>query len=150
MHRIIIIDLNTDKIIKKYTFKESDLTPKTVLTMAVVDVNPNKCNEAYAYFPDLEGFGLVVYSLKDDDSWRVQHNYFHLEPLAGNFKLAGLEFQWDDGVFSGALTNVKPDGFRDFIFHSMAGFNLYSVSTKVLRTKALATRSYHGDDFKVS
>ncbi|XP_071055480.1 uncharacterized protein [Onthophagus taurus] len=147
--RIVIIDLNTDKIIHTYNFKDSDLTPATVLAMTVVDVTPDKCQDAYAYFPDLAGYGLIVYSLKRNDSWRVRHNYFYLEPLAGDFNIGGIPFQWNDGVFSVALSNVKPDGFRDCIFHSMAGTNLYSVSTKILRNETAATRSYHEDDFKV-
>ncbi|KAI4460332.1 protein yellow-related [Holotrichia oblita] len=147
--RIIIIDLNTDKIIKTYRFKDSDLTHATVLAMTVVDVTSNNCDDAYAYFPDLAGFGLVVYSLKKDESWRVKHNYFYLEPQAGEFRIGGIPFQWNDGVFSAALTDARADGSRDMIFHSMAGTHLYVVSTKILKDKDLATRSYHEDDFKV-
>lgn len=147
--QVVIIDLNTDKIIKTYEFKETDLTDATALTMTVVDVTPDNCDDAYAYFPDLGGFGLVVYSLKKDDSWRVNHNYFYLDPHAGDFKIGGVSFQWNDGIFSAALTDIKSDGFRDLIFHSMAGTHLHSVSTRILRDKHLATRSYHEDDFKV-
>lgn len=141
--------MNTDKIIKTYRFKDSDLTHATVLTMSVVDVTADNCDDAYAYFPDLAGFGLVVYSLKQDDSWRVKHNYFYLEPQAGEFRIGGIPFQWNDGIFSAALTDVLEDGSRDVIFHAMAGTHLYSVSTKILKDKELATRSYHHDDFKV-
>lgn len=147
--RIVIIDLNTDKIIKTYNFKDSDLTDATILAMTVVDVTEDNCDDAYAYFPDLAGFGLVVYSLKKDDSWRVKHNYFFLEPQAGDFRIGGIPFQWNDGVFSVALTNTKSDGTRDVIFHAMAGTHLYSVSTKILKDEELASRSYHGDDFVV-
>ncbi|GJQ85795.1 hypothetical protein Trydic_g20353 [Trypoxylus dichotomus] len=147
--RIIIIDLTSDKIIKTYNFKDSDLKPVTVLTMTVVDVTSDNCDDAYAYFPDLEGFGLIVYSLKHDDSWRVKHNYFYLEPQGGEFNIGGMPFQWDDGIFSIALTDQRSDGTRDAIFHAMAGTHLYSVSTKILKDKALATRSYHRNDFKV-
>lgn len=147
--RIIIIDLNTDKIIKTYTFKQTDLKEASSFSMTAVDVTPDNCQDAYAYFPDLLGYGLVVYSLKKDDSWRVNHNYFYLESHAGDFNIAGLCFQWDDGVFSAALTDIKYDGFRDLVFHSMAGTHLHYVSTKILRNKELATRTYHGHDFKV-
>ncbi|KRT85796.1 hypothetical protein AMK59_1416 [Oryctes borbonicus] len=147
--RVVIIDLNSDKIIKTHNFKDSDLRPGTAISMTVVDVTADHCDDAYAYFPDLVGFGLLVYSLKQDDSWRVTHNYFYLEPQGGEFNIGGMPFQWDDGIFSVALTDQKSDGTRDAIFHAMAGTHLYSVSTKILRDKALATRSYHRNDFKV-
>lgn len=95
------------------------------------------------------GYGLIVYSLKENKSWRVTHNYFYLEPLAGEFRVAGHNFQWNDGVFSVQLTDIKQDGFRDLYFHSMAGTHMYKVSTSVLRNETLATRSYHEDDFQV-
>ena len=142
--------MKTDEIIKTYRFKSTDLTPETVIAMTVVDVASDICDDAYAYFPDLDSYGLIVYSLKNDDSWRLRHSYFHLEPLAANMKVGGVKFQWYDGIFSGALTDINSDGFRDFIFHSMAGFNLYNVSTRILRDKDLAARSFHDEDFKVS
>lgn len=146
---LFIIDLNTDRIIRRYPFKESDLRPASALANLKLDVTSNKCNDAYAYFPDLAGYGLVVYSYAQDNSWRVTHNYFYLEPLAGEFLVGGLHFQWNDGIFSIALSDIKSDGYRDAYFHSMAGTHLYKVSTRILQNETLATRSYHGNDFKV-
>ncbi|KAF2886010.1 hypothetical protein ILUMI_20163 [Ignelater luminosus] len=144
------MDLHTDQIIKQYYLKPSDVTETTLLANIIVDVSPQDCDGAFAYLPDLLGYGVVVYSLREDDSWRVTHNYFYLESLHGEFDIGGQRFQWNDGVFSLALSSVKPDGFRDVYFHSLAGIHLFNVSTKILRDRELATRSYHGDDdFKV-
>lgn len=98
----------------------------------------------------LGGFGVIVYSLKENKSWRVTHNYFYLEPMAGEFFIAGHNFQWNDGVFSLELTGIKPNGYRDLYFHAMAGTHMYKVSTEIMRNETLATRSYHGNDFEVS
>ncbi|KAI4460333.1 protein yellow-related [Holotrichia oblita] len=147
--KLVIIDLNTDEIIKTYYFKESDLTSKTTLALITVDVTESTCDDAYAYIPDFLSYSLVVYSLKNDDSWRIKHNYFHIEPTKGDFEIGGHKFQWSDGIFSGGLTNIQSSGYRNYIFHAMAGTHLYSVSTRVLRNKKLATRSYHHDDFMV-
>lgn len=113
-----------------------------------IDVT-SSCEDAFAYIPDLGGYGLIVYSFRENKSWRVSHNYFYLENLAGEFSVAGLNFQWNDGVFSIALTEEKSDRSRDAYFHSMAGTHLYRVSTSVLKNESLATRSYHGSDFQV-
>lgn len=77
----------------------------------MVDVNPQYCDNAYAYVPDLGGYGLVVYSFKDDDSWRVKHHYFHFDPLAGQYNVGGVDFQWTDGVFGIALSKIDSDGY---------------------------------------
>lgn len=61
--------------------------------------------------PDLGGYGVIVYSLKDNDSWRVNHHYFHFDPLAGQYKVGGIQFEWTDGVFSLALSKSDSNGY---------------------------------------
>jgi hypothetical protein len=125
------------------------LRPATNLASVTVDISNDECNNAFGYIPDLGGFGLIVYSLRENRAWRVNHNYFFPEPTSGEFSIGGHEFQWNDGVFSVALSDVKSDGYKDVYFHSMAGFNLYRVSTRIFKNDTVATRSYHGRDFEV-
>ncbi|XP_076273289.1 L-dopachrome tautomerase yellow-f2-like isoform X1 [Rhynchophorus ferrugineus] len=145
--QLILINLQTDEIIHRVTVSENVLRPNTLLASVTVDLPKQFCSKAFAYLPDLGGFGLIVYSLEEDRFWRVNHNYFYLEPAAGEFLVGGYNFQWNDGVFSVELSQEKPDGFRDMYFHSMAGTHIYKVSTKVLRNETLSTRSYHANDF---
>lgn len=77
----------------------------------VVEVDKDTCDDAFAYVSDLAANGIVVYSLKQDDSWRVTHHYFHFDPLAGSYDIGGLKFQWSDGVFAMALTKPKENGW---------------------------------------
>lgn len=146
---VVIIDLKTDKIIKRHYFGSGVADSKYSLASINVDTTAETCDDAFAYIPDLGGYGMVVYSLKDDDSWRVTHNYFHLEPEQGDFSIGGYNFQWLDGIFSVALSGIKSDGTRDVYFHAMSGINLYKVSNRILKDKALATREYHGKDFEI-
>ncbi|XP_044759607.1 L-dopachrome tautomerase yellow-f2-like [Coccinella septempunctata] len=145
--KLVIMDLRTDRVLRQYTFPESDLRQASLFAHVVVETEPNDCTNAYAYIPDVGGYGLVVYSLRDNRSWRVTHNYFYLEPLRGEFQIAGHTFQWNDGVFSTALSPLY-NGRRDLYFHSMAGTNLYRVPTEILKNETAATRSYHGQDFE--
>jgi len=145
---IVIIDLHTDRIIRKYTLKSSDYVPASNLASLVIDVTPITCNEAYAYIPDLWGYGVIVYSFQENESWRVKHNYFYLEPQAGEFMVGGVRFQWNVGVFSLGLSNINADKFRTVYFHAASGTHIYSVSTRILRDRKLATRTFHEDDFK--
>ncbi|XP_030762920.1 L-dopachrome tautomerase yellow-f2-like [Sitophilus oryzae] len=148
-HQLIIINLKTGAVTHRFNIPADYLTPRTILSSVTVDVTKDTCDDAFAYFPDLAGFGLTVFSLSEERFWRVNHNYFYVEPLAGDFFIAGHNFQWSDGVFSVELGELKQDGFRDMYFHSMAGTHMYKVSTKIIKNQTLATRSYHGDDFEV-
>lgn len=77
--------------------------------MQVVDVNKN-CTDSYAYITDMGSNAIVVYSLSRKDSWRVEHPFFSFDPFAGSYKVGGVEFYWNDGVSSAALTGAKKDG----------------------------------------
>lgn len=146
---LVVMDLKTDEILQYYTFPQNLLRNTSNLASLTIDITNNNCRDAFAYIPDVGGYGLVVYSLKQNKAWRLTHNYFYLENTVGEFSIGGHEFQWNDGIFSIAISDVKSDGFRDAYFHSMAGVNLYKVSTRILKSEELATRSYHGNDFKV-
>ncbi|XP_044272822.1 L-dopachrome tautomerase yellow-f2-like [Tribolium madens] len=146
---LVIMDLKTDKVLQYYQFPANLLRNTSNLASLTIDMTNNNCRDAFAYIPDVGGYGLVVYSLSQNKAWRVNHNYFYLENTVGEFSIGGHEFQWNDGIFSIAITDVKSDGFRDAYFHSMAGVNLYKVSTRILKNEELATRSYHGSDFKI-
>lgn len=75
---------------------------------------------------------------------------FGYDPIRGNFDVSGVQFQWNDGIFSITLGNRERDGFKTAYFHSMASTSEFAVSTQVLRNQSAAARSYHGQDFKVS
>lgn len=98
----------------------------------------------------LGGYGLIVFSLKLKKSWRVSHNYFHLEPHAGDFFVGGYRYSWSDGIFSVEPSAINADGYRYLYFHAMYGTHMYRVNTRILRNETLATRFNHGDDFEVS
>lgn len=114
-----------------------------------IDVEPNSCDDAYAYLPDLLAYGLVVYSYKQDNSWRVDHDYFRYEDDARQFHIGGLSFDWEDGIFSIALSKINSDGYRDAYFHPMSGTHIYKVASRILKNQTLATRPDHGNDFQV-
>lgn len=146
---LYVIDLNSDQIVQRHPIPEGNRVANTNLASLTIDTTKSTCKNAFAYMPDFSGYGLIVYSLQENRSWRITHNYFYLEPLDGEFSISGHSFQWNDGVFSVELGRMRPDGHRDAYFHSMAGLHFYRVSTRVLRNETLASRSYHQDNFQV-
>lgn len=141
--RIFVFDLETDEIIRIYPLKPSDQTDSFFVD-AVVDVDPYNCEDAYLYTSDFLGNGIVVYSWAKNDSWRIEHNYFHFDPLNGDFNVSGYNFQWSDGVFGMSLSPIQSDGYKTLYFHAMSGITEFSVSTEVLQDDIMnKSRNYY-------
>ncbi|XP_021189027.3 protein yellow [Helicoverpa armigera] len=146
---IVIFDLKTDQLIHRYQCKAGDMKEDSFFANIIVDVNKDTCDDAYAYIPDLGGYGVVVYSLKQDDSWRISHHYFHFEPLAGSYNVSGIEFQWTDGVFGLALSEPRDDGYRTMFFHAFSSTKEFCVSTELLRNYKSIDKIEAFHDFKL-
>ncbi|XP_059052323.1 protein yellow-like [Achroia grisella] len=146
---IIIFDLNTDQLLHRYFLKPEDMKEDSFFANIVVDVDKNTCDNAFAYLSDLGGYGVVVYSLKQDASWRVSHHYFFFEPLFGSYNVAGIKFHWTDGVFSVALSEPRENGYRTAFFHAMSSTKEFCVSTELLRNYTKLDKSEAFHDFKL-
>lgn len=117
---IWIIDLETNEPLTRFEIPESIVQRGIGLASITVDVEAPNCQDAYAYIPDLASYSLYVYSLRQNRIWRFSHNYFNFDPMKGDFFVAGLRYQWNDGIFSITLTDKHPDGFKTAYFHPMA------------------------------
>lgn len=74
------------QILRKYILKDTDIKPESLIAEIVIDVAPGQCDKAYAYMSDLTEYGIVIYSWEKNDSWRINHHFFHFDPLSGNIK----------------------------------------------------------------
>lgn len=131
--QILIYNLLDDKLIRQYVFKPEDVQENSFFANIVVDVDKDKCDEAFAYVPDLGAYAIVVYDMKNDKTWRIKHNFFHFNPLEGDYNVGGVNFQWTDGVFGIALTRPNPDGSRTAFFHALSSYSEFKVNTFVLQ-----------------
>lgn len=107
----------------------------------VVDTSRDNCQNAHAYIADAGSFGLIVYSFEKNKSWRIEHNFFHIDPTAGAFLVDDVLFTWTDGVFGLALGHLNVDSSRDVFFHSLTGTKEFVVSNKVLQNESVAESS---------
>lgn len=110
----------TEQVIRRFEIPESVVARGNGLASVTVDVESLTCDDAYAYIPDLAAYRVYVYSLRKNRIWTFSHNYFNFDPLEGDFDVAGIRYQWNDGVFSITLSNRQPDGFKIAYFHPMA------------------------------
>lgn len=134
--RILIFDLRTDDFIRKYTLP-AKFDGSIFSNIAVDD---NDCDDTFAYVADASTPpSLTVYSFKSNDAWQVKHNFFNIDPLAGNFSVLGVNFRTNDALYGLALTEKKQNGFPDLFFHSLTSRSEFNVSTSILRNKSIAT-----------
>ncbi|CAK1553249.1 unnamed protein product [Leptosia nina] len=138
---IIIYDLKTDKQILRHELKDSDLVNERSsggLTSITVDVS-NSCADAYAYITDLATAGLVVFSLKRLDTWRIQDDSFLYDEKSLNFTVAGHTINWRDSLFSVALSNIN--GRTLAYYHPLVSTNEFAIDTGFLKNNSFQGNS---------
>ncbi|XP_073998026.1 protein yellow-like isoform X3 [Rhodnius prolixus] len=127
-------NLKNDRQILRYQFKDDDINGNTFIANIAVEVG-DTCEDTFVYASDELGYGLLVYDLKENDSWRFEHGFFHPDPLKGDFNVAGLNFQWEaEGIFGLALS-PRSFGDRLLFFHPLASYREFVVPTNVLKAK---------------
>lgn len=140
---------------------------------ASLTIDDDDCSNTFAYIIDYFTNSLVVFSARQRKAWRFEHNYFFFNPFEGDFNIdgktiflsniflktpndalanvsfyLGIDFQWNDGLFSLALSGVKANGYRTAFFHPLGSCAEFTVTTDILRNETLAARRTHGNDFK--
>lgn len=144
-----IINLNDDSLVRRFEIPVNLVeTGRGLVTLTVDDPN-GTCQNSFAYITDWLTSNLIVYSLSQNRAWVVDHNYFHFDPMFGGFDVDGFQFTRRDGLFSVALSHQLRDGYKIAFFHAMCSDAEFFVSTEILRNETLATRRFHGRDFKV-
>lgn len=130
---IVVFDLYTDTLIARYTIPEEYVLQDSLYANIVIDSRMEDCSDLHAYISDTWRFGLLVFRQKDQSFWRFSHPFFYPDPLASNFTLHGLNFQWTDGIFGLALTPIDQVKQRILFFHSLSSYREFYVPTSVLR-----------------
>ncbi|EAA08479.2 AGAP003095-PA [Anopheles gambiae str. PEST] len=144
------IDLNTNEPIHRFEIPKEAVETGYGLTSITLDVDPSDCEKVFVYISDLQTYRMVVYDYANRRAWRFLHNYFFLNPLEGDYLIQGINFAWDDGIFSIALGNPDPvTKFRTAYFHALSSNSEFTVSTRVLRNETASQRSWHGTDFQL-
>lgn len=143
--QLIIYDLHNDAILRRYIIPKAQFKDDSFL--ANIAVEDTDCHDTYAYLGDLGKPAVIVYSWKRNESWRVNHHYFNIDPLAGEFNVSGITFEWTDGVFGLSLSSPDEEGFSTLYFHPMTSTHEFSVNTKYLRNEALSKKSFN--EFKI-
>uniref|UniRef100_A0A1A9WYD3 Bee-milk protein n=1 Tax=Glossina brevipalpis TaxID=37001 RepID=A0A1A9WYD3_9MUSC len=136
--KIVAYDLKTDQRLFSYELPSDQVKGDSLHSNIVVNVASDNCEDAYAYVTDVWRFGIVVYSLSKNRSWRVTNFNFYPNPVASDFQIYGLNFQWLDGVFGMSLSSPSIATMEQFLyFHPMASFKEFMVSTALLHDESI-------------
>lgn len=131
--QIFIFDLTTNDLILRYELPEEFIKQDSLYSNIIVDIRDGDCEDVHAYLADVWRYGLVVFSLKKEKSWRVTDHLFYPDPLAAAYDVHGLKFEWTDGIFSLALGPTDPQTHdRLLYFHPMSSFRECYVKTSII------------------
>ncbi|XP_055641820.1 protein yellow [Toxorhynchites rutilus septentrionalis] len=144
---LLVYDLHNDNLLRRYKFPVDHIKENSFY--ANIAVEDTDCDDTFAYAADLGSPGLVVYSWRQQESWRFKHHFFYPDPLAGNYTITGISFQWDDGLFGIALSRPQNDSYSTLYFHPLSSTNEFAVSTRILRNQSLATSNDIYREFKI-
>lgn len=138
---IVVFDLNTDKLIARYPIPRRYILQDSLYSNIIVDTRTEDCSDLHVYIADTWRFGLLVFREIDGQFWRFSNPFFYPDPLASNFTLHGLNFQWADGVFGLSLSPVDQFVDRILFYNSLASYREFFVPTSVLQNPAKVNNS---------
>lgn len=139
-NQLLVYNLTNDKLIRRYEIPKTFTRSESVFANIAVDVKSGSCEDTFAYMADLGASSMVVYSWGRNASWRITHKYFHNDPKAGTYQVAGVNFEWTDGLFGLALSAENSnDKYRTLFFHPFSSFSEFAVSTRLLQNESLWT-----------
>ncbi|KAI8435943.1 hypothetical protein MSG28_004111 [Choristoneura fumiferana] len=138
---LVVFDLYTDKLIARYAIPKKYVLQDSLFANLIVDTRTEDCSDLHVYISDTWRFGLLVFRERDETFWRFSHHLFYPDPLASNYTLHGLNFQWSDGIFGLALTPIDHNEDRLLYFHAMSSYREFVVSTSVLRQSSRVNNS---------
>ncbi|PSN37933.1 Protein yellow [Blattella germanica] len=140
--QLLVFDLHSDELILRYKLPDGQVKQDSLFTNIIIDIRDGKCDDAYAYMSDVWRNGIVIYSLKQDRSWRIVHHLFYPDPIASKYTLHGLTWRWTDGIFGMALSPIDPEsGDRTLLYHPMSSFREFAVPVSYIRNKTLADKT---------
>lgn len=139
---IVLFDLNTDKIINRFIIPQKYVLQDSLYSNIIVDTRTRDCSDVHVYIADTWRFGLLVFREIDARFWRFSHHLFYPDPLASNYTLHGVNFQWADGIFGLALSPINEYQERILYFHSLSSYREFKVPTSVLRDPSRTNNSH--------
>lgn len=138
--QLLIFDLATDVLLKRYKFDNTMYSSSSIFANPVLDVaDPGICRNVKAYIADVTVYNLIVYDLLTDRAWKVTNNLFRANPAFSRFTIAGESFDLMDGILGMSVSKfpLGQDSERSLLFHALASETENSVPLSVLNNPTI-------------
>ncbi|XP_030369550.1 uncharacterized protein LOC115620459 [Scaptodrosophila lebanonensis] len=132
--KILVVDLNTDRVVRRVDFPAEVLRGESLFTNMVIDETSAKhCDDVFVYISDTVEPGIVVYDSGKDVTWRVSHPAMYPDPDFAQSEILNDRFVLMDGVVG--LAFDERNGI--VYFQPLATDRIFSVHKNVLRAGPL-------------
>lgn len=131
--KLLIFDLQTDTLVREYTFPRESLRPNSLLTNLVIDEVKGICDNAFVYITDTAGPGLVIFDASNNTSWRVLHASMFPHPDYTIYQIGDESFELMDGIVGIAYS----PRLGMLYYQPLATDRLFGVPTSALQSGPL-------------
>ncbi|KAH8335631.1 hypothetical protein KR074_007384 [Drosophila pseudoananassae] len=132
--KILVVDLATDRVVRRIDFPPEVLRGESLFTNMVIDETTAKgCDDVFVYITDTVEPGIIVYDSGKDVTWRVSHPAMYPDPDFAQSEIHEYQFVLMDGVVG--LTFDERSGV--VYFQPLATDRVFSVHKNVLRAGPL-------------
>lgn len=90
--------------VARYEFPDGPVNDRSNLASMAIESYHDDCRDSVAYIADPNTYGLVVFNLAEETSYRVNHNFFYPFPHKGTITINGISFDLMDGVIGLTLS----------------------------------------------
>ena len=105
--KIMVFDLTTDKLKHTYIIPKDQTVNNTAQYVNPIVEIGETCENTYLYVADVIQHGLLVYSLLENRSWRINNtksNIFGHDTEAVTLNIAGETIELNDGILGMSLS----------------------------------------------
>lgn len=130
--RLVILDLeNKGEILRSYEFPE-DVAPRNTAYLNDIVLDHEDGGMAYITDNGKDDPGIIVYSLKNNTSWKIRHESMKAKAEAVGFVVAKSHVILPIHVDGIALSPASSKD-RQVYYSPVSSFHLYSLPTSVLK-----------------
>ncbi|KAI4488601.1 hypothetical protein M0802_011417 [Mischocyttarus mexicanus] len=130
--RLVILDLeNKGEILRSYEFPE-DVAPRATAFLNDIVLDHEDGGMAYITDSGNTDPGIIVYSLKNNTSWKIRHDSMNAKAEAVSFKVSKTYVILPINVDGIALSPASNKD-REVYYSPTSSFHFYSLPTSVLK-----------------
>lgn len=139
--RLVILDLEKNgEVLRTYEFP-SHVAPHGTAHLNDIVLDHEDGGMAYITDSGREDPGIIVYSLRNNTSWKVRHDSMKIKPEAVKFMISKSHINMPVPVDGIALSPASSED-RQVYYSPLSSFHLYSMSTSVLKNNIENVDSY--------